>query len=302
MKYATALIEGKSRLGLIEGEDFVLLDEAFGDLVDVISSSETTLSDIKNTAKTADRLPLAGIHLAAPIQRFRRDILCTGWNYHAHFDEGIGRRGGHEVERPKAPTFFTRGPDSVIGPYDPISFDARIAQKWDYEAEIALVIGKTIRSASRKEAMEAIFGYCLANDISQRDLQQRHGGQWLKGKSIDGTMPLGPFVATADEVDLENLTLECHVNGEKRQSARIAQMAFGLGELLAELSWGMTLRPGDVVLTGTPAGIGNAMTPPVYLKEGDEITVAATGLGCLRNRCIETDLVGRSDLSPWHAA
>lgn len=299
MKFATSVIDGTLRLGLIEADSFVLLPADLGDLVDVICQGEAGLAAVRAAEQTAQHLHLAELTLAAPINRFRRDILCTGWNYHAHFDEGIGRRGGNEVERPKAPTFFSRSPDTVIGPTAPIAYDARISQKWDYEAEIALVIGKTLKSASRAEAKSAVFGYCLANDISQRDLQQRHGGQWLKGKSIDGTLPLGPFVATADTVDLAQITLECHVNGTLRQSARAAQMAFGIDELLAELSWGMTLRAGDVVLTGTPAGIGHAMSPPVYLQENDLIVVRATGLGEMRNICRVTDQVGQSDLTPW---
>lgn len=300
MKFAAIMWEGRARTGIVDGDEIVVLPPALGDLVDIAAGGVEVMAQVRLAAARSDapRLRSEAARLLAPVHRFRRDILCTGWNYRAHFDEGVGRRGAHEAERPAAPTFFAKGPDTVIGPRDPIAFDPRLSAAWDYEAEVALIIGREIRSASRQEAEAAVFGYCLANDVSQRDLQRRHGGQWLKGKSIDATMPLGPFVATADEIDLDAVTLECSVNGERRQHASAGQMAFPVSELLAELSFGMTLRPGDVVLTGTPAGIGHAMTPPVYLQDGDEVVVRGTGLGELRNVMRATDLVGRSDIRP----
>jgi 2-keto-4-pentenoate hydratase/2-oxohepta-3-ene-1,7-dioic acid hydratase in catechol pathway len=195
-------------------------------------------------------------------------------------------------KRPDAPTFFTKSPDVVIGPTDPIAFDPQISHKWDYEAELVVVIGKTGRSIPASKAMEHVFGYCLANDVSARDLQRRHGGQWLKGKTIDGTMPLGPCVVTRDEVDLPQIRLECFVNGDKRQDALVAQMAFAVPELIAELSFGMTLKAGDILLTGTPAGVGYARTPPLHLKAGDDIVVRGTGLGELHNIVTQVDLYG----------
>jgi 2-keto-4-pentenoate hydratase/2-oxohepta-3-ene-1,7-dioic acid hydratase in catechol pathway len=145
--------------------------------------------------------------------------------------------------------------------------------------------------------MDHVFGFCLANDVSARDLQRRHGGQWLKGKSIDGTMPLGPYVVTRDEIDVPQVRLECFVNGDKRQDALVAQMAFPLPELLAELSFGMSLKPGDILLTGTPSGVGYARTPPLYLAAGDEVVVRGTGLGELRNRVVEADLYGDATIA-----
>jgi 2,4-didehydro-3-deoxy-L-rhamnonate hydrolase len=142
-----------------------------------------------------------------------------------------------------------------------------------------------------------VFGYCLANDISQRDLQRRHGGQWLKGKSIDGTMPLGPYIVTADELDVRKIRLRCEVNGQTLQDAVIAQMAFPIEELIAELSFGMTLHPGDVILTGTPSGVGNAREPQLFLKDGDEVVVRGEGLGELRNVLTARDLAGTSDVN-----
>ncbi|MHC2432648.1 fumarylacetoacetate hydrolase family protein [Bradyrhizobium sp. USDA 4451] len=221
-----------------------------------------------------------------------------GWNYLDHFNEGKEKRANQEIkELPKASTFFTKGPDTVIGPRDPIAFDPRISTKWDYEAELAVVIGKAGRSIPQREAAAHIFGFYLANDISQRNLQRRHGGHWLKGKSIDGTMPIGPYLVTPDEVDLETVRLQCLLNGEVRQDALISQMAFSVENLIAEVSFGMTLRPGDVLLTSTPSGVGFARTPPISLGEGDEVIVRATGLGELRNRLKRVDLFGNSDVS-----
>jgi 2-keto-4-pentenoate hydratase/2-oxohepta-3-ene-1,7-dioic acid hydratase in catechol pathway len=299
MRYVNLRHDGGERLGLLVDDQVVLLPPDAGDLVAFIGlpPSERQALVVASLDRGA-RLPLAGASLAAPVRRFRRDVLCTGWNYWDHFEESKGKREGQDVDRPKAPTFFTKSPDVVIGPQDDIAFDARISAKWDYEAEIAIVIGKGGRSIPRSRAHEHIFGFCLANDVSQRDLQRRHGGQWLKGKSIDGTMPLGPYVVTPDEVDLPKVRLQCLLNGELMQNAVAAQMAFPIDELIAELSFGMTLHPGDVLLTGTPSGIGNAREPQIFLKAGDEVVVRAEGLGELRNRLVAQDLAGDSDVTP----
>lgn len=299
MRYVNLRHDGGERLGLVVDDQVVLLLPCAGDLVAFIGllPSERQSLIVASLDKGA-RLPLAGASLAAPVRRFRRDVLCTGWNYWDHFEESKGKREGQDVDRPKAPTFFTKSPDVVIGPQDDIAFDARISLKWDYEAEIAIIIGKGGRSIPRSRAHEHIFSFCLANDVSQRDLQRRHGGQWLKGKSIDGTMPLGPYVVTPDEIDLPKVRLQCLLNGELMQNAVVAQMAFPVDELIAELSFGMTLHPGDVLLTGTPSGIGNAREPPIFLTAGDEVVVRAEGLGELRNRLVEHDLAGDSDVTP----
>lgn len=298
MRFSRLIHDGKSRLGLIEDDHVLLLPPELGDLVDVIAAGEPGREAIAavRAERRLVRVPLDGARLLAPIGRFRRDILCTGWNYWDHFEEGYGKREGQDVDKPKAPTFFTKGPGTVIGPTDDIAFDARISTKWDYEAELALVIGKAGRSIPASRALDHVFGYFLVNDVSQRDLQRRHGGQWLKGKSIDATMPIGPFVVTPDEVDVPNIRLECWLNGAVMQSAWVKQMAFAIPELIAELSFGMTLEPGDVIITGTPVGVGNAREPQVFMRAGDEVVVRGTGLGELRNRLVARDLYGTSDI------
>ncbi|MEU4389452.1 fumarylacetoacetate hydrolase family protein [Kribbella sp. NPDC023855] len=289
MRFVTIEHAGRELPGVLDGEDVVLLDAA--DLVSVIEAGPAGLVAVRNQFAMAERLPLASVRLCAPLRRFRRDILCTGWNYWDHFEESKGKREGQDVDRPEHPTFFTKGPDVVIGPYDEIAYDPAISAKWDYEAELALVIGKTGRSIPVADALDHVWGYTLANDVSQRDLQRQHGGQWLKGKSIDQTMPLGPWIVTADEFgDPQDVHLQCLLNGVVMQDASTKQMAYDVATLISELSFGMTLRPGDLLLTGTPAGIGNAREPQVFLAEGDEVVTRADKIGELRNTLVRRDL------------
>ncbi|WP_229402224.1 fumarylacetoacetate hydrolase family protein [Micromonospora okii] len=286
MRLASVLADGGRRIGVVDGDTVAVLPADCGDLDDAIRGGPAALDALRDAARRVTPEPLAGVRLDAPLRRFNRDILCTGWNYWDHFEESRGKREGQDpVETPKHPTFFTKGPDTVVGPYDDIAYDPRISAKWDYEAEVALVIGADCRSVDEADAMSYVAAYCVANDVSQRDLQRAHGGQWLKGKSIDATMPLGPWLTTADDVpDPAALRIRCEVNGVTLQDASTAQMAFPFARLIAELSWGMTLRAGDVVLTGTPSGIGNARDPQIFLKDGDLVVTRVEGLGELRNR------------------
>jgi len=296
MKFYAVAAPAGTKVGVAVDSAIAILPDRYGDLVTIIAGGTENLAAVKEAVAGGhcEKLPLEGARLLSPIQRFRRDVLCTGWNYWEHFDEGRSHRPN--VERPIAPTYFTKSADTVIAPHADIGVDTDISVKWDYEAEIALVIGKTGRSIPRSRAMEHVFGFMLANDVSQRELQRRHGGQWFKGKSIDATMPLGPFVATTDEIDLSQMRITCKVNGEIRQDARVAQMAFSIPDLIAELSLGMTLHAGDVLLTGTPSGVGNSRKPPVYLAPGDTVVISATGLGEQRNRIVAVDLRGNSDV------
>jgi 2-keto-4-pentenoate hydratase/2-oxohepta-3-ene-1,7-dioic acid hydratase in catechol pathway len=300
MQFFRTAVGGAVRVGVVAEAGGALLPPQYSDLVDVIEGGAGALAAAAASLQNrgGERLiDLREHRLLSPIGRFRRDVLCTGWNYWEHFEEGRGKRQDSVDQRPGAPTFFTKSPDVVIGPTDPIAFDPRISRKWDYEAELVVVIGKAGRSIPASRALDHVFGFCLANDISQRDLQRRHGGQWLKGKTIDGTMPLGPFLVTRDAVDVEGVRLESFVNGDKRQDALVSQMAFPLPELIAELSFGMSIRAGDVLLTGTPSGVGYARTPPLYLQSGDEVVVRGTGLGELRNTLVDVDLYGDSSVT-----
>lgn len=284
MKLASAFVDGGWWLGAVVEDDtaIALLPGSLDDVVHGVAP----LAAVRQAAAKAPTRPLSEVRLGPPLRRFNRDILCTGWNYLDHFEESKGKREGQDpVEVPQHPTFFTKGPDTVIGPSDDIGYDPDLSSKWDYEAEVALIIGLDGRDIPEESAWQHVFGFCVANDVSQRDLQRAHGGQWLKGKSIDDTMPLGPWITTLDSVpDPYDLRIRCEVNGELRQDASTAQMAFRFERLIAELSRGMTLRAGDVLLTGTPSGIGNARDPQVFLGDGDLVTTTVSGLGTLRNR------------------
>lgn len=294
MKLASIAVDGAWRLGaVLDGEaTAAVLPLSVGSLDDVVRGGPAALDVVRRELGSAERVPLTAADLGAPLRRFNRDILCAGWNYWDHFEESRGKREGQDpVERPAHPTFFTKGPDTVIGPTEDIAFDPAISQRWDYEAEVALVIGRDGRSIPEEKAMEHVWGFCVANDVSQRDLQRRHGGQWLKGKTIDATMPLGPWITTADEVaDPYDLRVQCEVNGRLLQDASTGQVAFSFERIIAELSWGMTLRAGDVILTGTPSGIGNARDPQIFLGDGDEVVTRVSGLGELRNTVRRTVL------------
>lgn len=292
MKLASVRTETGRRIGVLDGDTVAVLPAELGDLDEAIRGGVDALEAVRAAARQVAVVPLAEVRLDAPLRRFNRDILCTGWNYWDHFEESRGKREGQDpAERPKHPAFFTKGPDTVVGPYDDIAYDPQISAKWDYEAEVALVMGADCRSVSEADALSYMAAFCVANDVSQRDLQRAHGGQWLKGKSIDATMPLGPWLTTVDEVpDPANLRIQCEVNGVVLQDASTAQMAFPFARIIAELSWGMTLRAGDVVLTGTPSGIGNARDPQVFLTDGDLVVTRVEALGELRNRVRLTKL------------
>ncbi|UKY48006.1 fumarylacetoacetate hydrolase family protein [Streptomyces inhibens] len=294
MKLASLTVDGVRRAGAVDeaGLAVALLPASAGTVDDIVRGGPAALDAARTMLAGADTLPLSEVRLESPLHRFNRDILCTGWNYWDHFEESKGKREGQDPSsRPKHPTFFTKGPDTVIGPADDIAYDPDLSAKWDYEAEIALVIGRDARSIPEEKALEHVFGYLVANDVSQRDLQRAHGGQWLKGKSIDATMPLGPWLTTADEIDDPmGLRVQCEVNGVLLQNASSAQMAFSFARIIAELSRGMTLRAGDVVLTGTPSGIGNAREPQIFLRDGDVVVTRVSGLGELRNKVASTRL------------
>ena len=291
MKLAAVDLGDRWAIGVVDEGSVRVAPAALGTVDDVVHGT-IDVGQVAAAVRGAEPRSLEDVRLGSPVRRFTRDVLCTGWNYLDHFYESAGKREGQDPGMlPSHPTFFTKGPDTVVGPYDGIAFDEAISSKWDYEAELALVIGKDGRSIPEDRALEHVFGYLVANDVSQRDLQRAHGGQWLKGKSIDATMPLGPWITTADEIDdVKDLRISCELNGEVMQDARVADMAFPIPRLIAELSHGMTLRAGDVLLTGTPSGIGNAREPQIFLGEGDVVVTRVSGLGSLRNKLVRTRL------------
>ncbi len=293
MRIGAAWVEGVRRTIIVNpaGETARLLPPHAPDADDYVRDPSVA-GKLASLALDGEEVLVDDLHLDAPLRRFNRDILCTGWNYWDHYEELADKREGqHPKERPTKPTFFTKGPDTVIGPHDDVMVDVGLSEKWDYEVEVALVIGRTGRSIPPEMAHGHIAGYLVANDISVRDLQRAHGGQWLRGKSIDGALPLGPWLTTPDEMDdVGKLHLEFDLNGARHQGAYAKQMAFDIPTLIAELSLGMTLRAGDVLLTGTPAGVGNGREPQVFLTPGDELVSRVSELGTLRNRVVAGSL------------
>jgi 2-keto-4-pentenoate hydratase/2-oxohepta-3-ene-1,7-dioic acid hydratase in catechol pathway len=231
-------------------------------------------------------LSLAAVELLAPIPRPRRNIFCVGKNYYAHVQElatrGFDTTGGGGAP-PTAPIVFSKLPDCVIGPGAPILHDPKTTSELDYEAELAVIIGRQGRCISRQDAMHHVWGYTIVNDVTARDVQRRHQ-QWLLGKSQDSFCPMGPFAVTRDMLDLADTPLRCWVNGELRQDGNTALMMFDVPELVATISAGVTLYPGDIIATGTPAGVGAGFTPPRFLAAGDVVRIEIPPIGILENR------------------
>ncbi len=221
-------------------------------------------------------LPLSAVELEAPIPLPRRNIFCAGVNYRAH-----AREFDTAAALPEHPIIFSKVPDCVIGPGAPIRLPT-VSQAIDYEAELAVIIGRPGVAISAARAMDHVWGYTIINDVTARDLQQRHR-QWLIGKSLDSFAPMGPWLVSADELDATDTRVRCWVNEELRQDARTSDLIFGIPELIAAISGGITLLPGDIIATGTPAGVGMGFDPPKYLKHGDVVRIEIDGIGVLEN-------------------
>jgi 2,4-diketo-3-deoxy-L-fuconate hydrolase len=233
-------------------------------------------------AHSDELLDLAGLQLVAPIAP-PRNVFCVGRNYLEHAREGAAVFG-KELKLPDVPTFFTKAPTTVVGPDADLHLEARVSSEYDYEAELAVVIGTRCKDVSQADALNTVFGYTCLNDVTARDLQRAHG-QWFKGKSLDDCCPIGPWIVSADEIpDPGALTIGLRLNGAQRQHSSTGKMIFNVARLIAELSKGMTLLPGDVIATGTPAGVGFARTPPEFLRDGDAMEVEIEKVGVLRNR------------------
>jgi 2-keto-4-pentenoate hydratase/2-oxohepta-3-ene-1,7-dioic acid hydratase in catechol pathway len=243
---------------------------------------------IKALGKHLARAPLSpfrDVKLLAPIPRPRRNIFCVGKNYREHAKEfaASGFDATAKEVTPEHPVIFTKQPTSVIGPGDRISAHLDDTRSVDYEGELAVVIGKGGRGIQAQKAMAHVFGYTIVNDVTSRKLQHKHR-QWAIGKGIDGFCPMGPAVATADEIeDPRSLRVRTWVNGELRQDAPVSDLIFDIPTLIATISRYITLEPGDIIATGTPAGVGIGFDPPRFLARGDKVRVAIDGIGVLEN-------------------
>lgn len=301
MRIATFRTGGRERLGVVRGEqmvDVALAAERLGrgdlagatsGMLALIAGGDEALAALAEVAEQAPDetlLPLETVELLAPIPRPRKNVLCVGRNYAEHAAESL-RAIGQEVKLPQFPNIFTKAVTAVTGPASDIVIDPAVSERIDWEVELAAIIGPGGRGISRDEAMGHVWGYTILNDVSARDLQNRPGVQWFIGKSLDGSCPMGPWIVTADELcDPTNLRLRLLVNGVVKQVDTTAHMIFDIPMLLADISRGMTLEPGDILATGTPAGVGFARTPPEFLRPGDLMESEIEGIGAMRNHVV----------------
>jgi 2-keto-4-pentenoate hydratase/2-oxohepta-3-ene-1,7-dioic acid hydratase in catechol pathway len=291
MKFITFLHNGSHRVGIIDPEQVTvwpiadLVPDFTEDLLDLVRGFD----DIKKfLTPTDDGIPLNDVSICAPIPRPEHNILCVGKNYLEHskdfqaigFDQSSGPTSG---DAPEAPIIFTKAPSSVIATGEPVYWSPGVTQQVDYEAELGVIIGTAGRGIRRADAYSHVWGYMIINDVTARDLQKNHK-QWFLGKSQDSFCPMGPWVATADEVDPENLELRCWINDELRQSANTRDLIFDIPTLIETISADITLQPGDIISTGTPSGVGIGFDPPKFLKPGDEMRITIDGLGELCNQ------------------
>lgn len=240
------------------------------------------------TLATDSPIPLSQVELLAPLPRPSRNVFCVGLNYRSHAAE-LAARGFNGAKRaedliPPAPVVFSKVPESVIGPTAVIEIPAA-SSAIDYEAELAIVIGKGGRNIAAAQAMDHVFGYTIVNDVTARDLQKRHQ-QWLLGKSCDTFCPMGPWIVTRDAMNGNAARVRLWVNKELRQDGNTSDLVFGIEAIIESISAALTLQPGDVIATGTPAGVGMATTPPRWLKRGDVVKVQIDGIGVLENRVV----------------
>ena len=234
---------------------------------------------------TGETIALANLTLLAPLPLPRRNLFCVGRNYHAHAKELSASVFRDNAADPQAwPIVFTKVPECVIGPHDDVQLPGEaVSAQIDYEAELAIVIGTGGLNISRAAALGHVFGYTIVNDVTARDVQMRHQ-QWDLGKSFDTFCPMGPWIVSADHFDAARTRVRCWVNGELRQDAQTADLIFDIPTLIETCSRGITLLPGDVIATGTPAGVGMGMKPPSFLKHGDVVRIEIDGLGVIENR------------------
>ncbi|MDP5228243.1 MULTISPECIES: fumarylacetoacetate hydrolase family protein [Arthrobacter] len=299
MKLVTFTRDGSQpRLGALGPENRILDltglagdDPDFSSMLHFIDAGEAALKQAKQWEEQArsGEGPAAehlidsdAANLLSPIPRPRKNVYCVGLNFLSHVEQNATALG-QAIEIPDVPLFFSKPVTAVVGPDQPIRLDPRLTSKLDYEIELAIVIGKGGTWISREDAMDHVFGYTIANDVSARDLQFRVS-QFLYGKGQDSYCPVGPMIATTDEItDLNDVTLELLVNGEVRQSESAGNMLFGPADAISWLSQGITLEPGDIITLGTPGGCGYQLTPPGFLQDGDVVECRATGLGSLIN-------------------
>lgn len=292
VKLVSVRVDESDRVGLLAGDG--------GEIVDLSGVAFNMLDLVRRFAQLRPEIEERRGHfpvlrgrefvLRAPIPRPARNVFCVGKNYYEHAAEfgssgfDSGSKGGDEV--PDYPILFSKPPSSVIGPEEAINASLDPYDSVDYEAELAVIIGRSGRVTETDDPMDFVFGYTIINDVTSRELQKRHK-QWLLGKGVDTFCPMGPAIVTADEfADLDSRGIRCFVNGEKRQEARIGNLIFDVPTLVRIIGRTTTLEPGDVIGTGTPVGVGIGFKPPRYLRSGDRVRIEVDGIGALENPVI----------------
>ena len=270
---------GKPRPGVIEGDSI----KPFGPEVASLDAF-VKMSPADRTAalaKLGAAIPAAGVKLHAPLHP-QKNVFCVGRNYLAHAEEGA-KALGQELKLPDVPTFFTKAPTSIADPEEALDLSSDVSPMYDWEAELAVIIGTTCKDVSKDEALSKVFGYSCLNDVTARDLQRTHQ-QWFKGKTLDHTCPIGPWIVDAADIgDPQKLEIMLRVNGVEKQHSNTSKMIFDVKTVISSLSQGLTLEAGDVIASGTPEGVGFARTPPEFLKNGDVMEVEIEKVGILRN-------------------
>ena len=270
MRLATFEFQGREQIGIVRDGSIVPLD-----IVDMLALIE--MGGV--VEPEGEQIPLEQVRLLAPIPRPRKNIFAIGRNYGEHAKESAAARG----QQVTPPVFFTKAPTTVNAPFGEIVVDSAVSEQVDWEIELAVIIGKRARKVARADALKYVFGYTVLNDVTARDLQNRTS-QFFIGKSVDGYCPMGPWIVTADEMaDPQNLTLRCRVNGVLKQEGNTRDMLYDVAGIIEYLSLVLTLEPGDIIATGTPAGVGFARKPPEFLKPGDVLESEIEGIGTMRN-------------------
>ena len=293
MKIATFIHNNERKVGIVDEDSATVTP--FDLSADQAREGIQTLIELQiagvELPATGAPASLDRVTLEAPIPRPRRNVFCVGKNYHDHVEEfsssGFDSSAAEDAV-PKYPIVFSKVPESVTGPGALIEYDPAVSSAIDYEVELAVIIGKPGRGISVENALDHVWGYTIVNDITARDLQARYN-QWFLGKSQDSFCPMGPVAVTRDEIDLADTGLRAWVNGELRQDSNTSLMIFDVPVIIQAISGGVTLLPGDVIATGTPAGVGIGFNPPKYLADGDQVRCEIDGIGQLENRVKQRD-------------
>ncbi len=284
MKLITYEQNGRIQIGAVYENKITNLNSLADDMLAFIRLGRDGLTQAKALVEAeTDTITLEDVRLLAPIPTPIRNVMCLGVNYAEHASESVsvvGKTGN----LPEVPMVFNKATTAVAGPFDTLAFDTAVSPEIDWEAEMAVILGKSGKNIAAADAMSYVYGYTVLNDISARDLQKR-GKQFFKGKSLDDSCPMGPYLVTADDIpDPHQLNIACRVNGITKQNSNTRNMIFNIPATIAYLSQGMTLLAGDIIATGTPSGIGAARTPPEFLKSGDVVECEIESIGVIRNQ------------------